>query len=84
MNDNKHYWYFIRKVNEKLTILFQHKIPNHMDVDETDEQLLKELYEMFSQSELFMPTDEELAEAEQLHSERVTENKSGLFFVSKE
>jgi len=54
----KEYWYFLGKVNERLTILFQHKVPNHFDVDEQDEQLLRELYDMYVLSDLFQPSDE--------------------------
>jgi uncharacterized protein YfkK (UPF0435 family) len=51
------FWYFIRKVNERLTIIFNNKVPNKFELDDADEQLLKELYEMYCQSDLFQPED---------------------------
>lgn len=55
--DEKQYWYFLRKVHERLTIIFEHKLRNKMELDDSDELILKDLYIAFSNSDLYQ-TDE--------------------------
>lgn len=52
------FWYFMRKVNERLTILFVNNLPNKMELEPLDEQMLREMYEWFCDSDLFQPSDE--------------------------
>ena len=53
MDDAKLFWFFTKKVHERLTIFFTHKLPNRMELDDTDEQMLKEMYNWYQQSDLF-------------------------------
>lgn len=57
MNESKRYWFFLKKVHERLTILFQHNVPNKIGLEEADEQLYKEMYEWFCKSDLFSAGD---------------------------
>jgi len=57
MEENKKYWFFVRKVHEKLTIFFNHKLPNKIELDEIDEQVFKEMYEWYTKSELFSASE---------------------------
>ena len=62
MNESKEFWFWLRKINERLTILFQHKVPNKMELDELDEEVIKNLYVMFLKSDLFTASEPPLAE----------------------
>ena len=77
MNDSKMYWFFVRKVHERLTIILEHKVRNHMELDDADEELLKEIYEFYSRSDLFSPTDAELAEDTPIDIDIMTDLQGG-------
>ena len=77
MNDSKMYWFFVRKVHERLTIILEHKVRNHMELDDADEDLLKEIYEFYSRSDLFAPTDAELAEDTPIDIDIMTDLQGG-------
>ena len=77
MNDSKMYWFFVRKVHERLTIILEHKVRNHMELDDADEELLKEIYEFYSRSDLFSPTDKELAEDTPIDIDIMTDLQGG-------
>lgn len=66
------FWYFLRKVNERLEILFKHKVPNHFELDETDEALIFDLYKLFKESSLFQPTDELTSEEYKQFTDKVS------------
>ena len=53
----ENFWNFLRKVNERLSILFQNKVPNHYDLDETEEELIRCLYELYVNTNLYQPAD---------------------------
>jgi hypothetical protein len=69
------FWYFLRKINERLTILFNNKVPNHFELDDNDEQLLKELYETYCQSDLFQPSDELTSEEKARFKDKLSAKK---------
>lgn len=54
----ENFWFYLRKINERLEILFKHKVPNHFDLDEADEALLFECYQMYKKSSLYQPSDD--------------------------
>lgn len=68
MNDQARYWFFLKKVHERLTILFQHNVPNRIPIEEADEQLYKEMHIWFLKSDLFSASDPKIYDnsAEQL------------------
>lgn len=55
--DEKHFWYFLKKVHERLTIIFEHKLRNKMELDDVDEAIIKDLYITYSNSDLFQTDD---------------------------
>lgn len=62
LRDDKRFWFFLKKVNERLSIFFQHKLPNKMELDEVDEQVFREMYEWFSTTDLFSATDDHVSD----------------------
>lgn len=58
----ENFWFYLRKKHERLEILFKHKVPNHFDLDETDEKLLFEEYKMYKESDLYQDADDITAE----------------------
>jgi len=58
MDENDAFNHFIRKLDEKLTIIFKWKIPNGQDLSNTDRDVMFVLFKMFYNGELdFMCKD---------------------------
>jgi hypothetical protein len=49
------FWSFILKVRERLTILLEHNLRNHIPLEEIDEQVLLEMYSWYLRTDLFHP-----------------------------
>ena len=49
------YWFFLLKVRERLTLLLEHNIRNHIPLEEIDEQVLLEMYAWYLRTDLFQP-----------------------------
>jgi len=81
MDDSKLFWFFTKKVHERLTIFFTHKLPNRMELDETDEQMLKEMFIWYQQSDLFSASEPIMSDSDLTQLTILEEIAKGKEFV---
>lgn len=56
--DSEQFWYFTLKVFERLTLIVNNNVRNHLPLEEIDEQVLFEMYQWYLKSDLFQDYEE--------------------------
>ena len=51
--DSENFWYFFLKIRERLTLIIDNNVRNHIPLEEIDEEVLKEMYGWYLRSDLF-------------------------------
>ncbi len=68
------FWAFLLKVRERLILIIENNIRNHIPLEEIDEQVLLEMYAWYLRSDLFQP--ESSPEPENAVQTTITDIKS--------
>ena len=53
MVDVTAYWGFVLKIRERLVLIVDNNIRNHLPLEDIDEQVLSEMFEWYMRSDLF-------------------------------